>query len=269
MQAAVAVRLRVCDVILEAVRDRTEHIVDHAEHAVTFGDGRHDHTDRVFVIDLVYALVMHIDLFIDAVDALDSAVDLRRRHKIQRTEALRDAGLDRLNELLALLLVVLKQIFDLLIGIRIKEVEGKVLKLLLHGGDAEAVRDRRIDIHRLKGGVVLLVQRTVLQCAHVVQTVRELDDHDADVLRHREQDLHDIFRLLLLLAEGRHLGQLCHAVHQHRDIVAEALFHIVQRRGGVLDHIVQQRRAERVGIHAELQQNIRDSDRMHDIRLTG
>ena len=116
---------------------------------------------------------------------------------------------------------------------------------------------------------MLLMLRTVLQRPHIMQTVRELDDHDADILRHRQQNLHDILRLLLLLREGRHLGELCHTLDQHRNIVSEALLHILARCGGILDDIMQQRRAECIGIHTELKQNVCNCDRMNNIRLTG
>ena len=269
VQRLIAVRLRVGDVILEAVRDRPEHIVDQTKHAVAFVIGRDDHAHRVLVIDLVNGFVVYIDLFIDAVDALDAAVDLRRGDEILRLKALRDPLLDALDERLALLLFVVEQALDLRIGIRVKVIEREILKLLLHGCNAEPVCDRRIDVHGLKRRVMLLVDRAVLQGAHIVQAVGQLDDHDADVLRHCKQNLHDVFSLLLLLGKGRHLGQLCDAVHEHGNVMAEALLHILSGRGGVLDNIVQQRRAERIRIHSELQQDIRNGYRMNDIRLAG
>ena len=267
MQRLIAVRLRIRDIILEAVRDRAEHIVNQTEHAVAFIVGRDNDTHCVFIVDLSNVLVIDIYFFIDAVDALDTAVDLRRRDKILVAEALCDAGFDAFDERFALLFIVVEQLFDILIGIRVKVIERKIFQLFLHGSDAEAVRDRRIDIHRLKCRVVLLVCRTELQRPHIVQTVGQLDDHDADILRHGKQDLHDILRLLLLLAEGRDFGELCHTVHEHRNIMSKTLFYIVQRGGGILDNIMQKRRTERIGIHTEFQKDIGNGHRMDDVRL--
>ena len=49
-----------------------------------------------------------------------------------------------------------------------------------------------------------------------------------------------------------------------RDVVAEALAHVVQRRARVLDRVVQQRRADRVGVEAHARADLRDADRVGD-----
>ena len=66
-----------------------------------------------------------------------------------------------------------------------------------------------------------LVGRHVLERAHVVQAVGELDQQDADILGHGEQQLAQIFGLGGFLGdqvEARDLGQ---PVDQRGDLVAE------------------------------------------------
>ena len=72
------------------------------------------------------------DLLVNAVNALDSAVYLRRLGEVLRTETLCYARLDSLYELLALLLIAFENILDLGICIGIEVAERKILKLLLY-----------------------------------------------------------------------------------------------------------------------------------------
>jgi hypothetical protein len=53
----------------------------------------------------------------------------------------------------------------------------------------EPVRERRVDLERLLRLLHLLLLAQVLDRAHVVQPVGELDQDDADVLRHRHDHL--------------------------------------------------------------------------------
>ena len=79
------------------------------------------------------------DLLVNAVNALDSAVYLRRLGEVLRTETLCYARLDSLYELLALLLIAFENILDLGICIGIEVAERKILKLLLYCPDSETM----------------------------------------------------------------------------------------------------------------------------------
>ena len=60
---------------------------------------------------------------------------------------------------------------------------------------------------------LLTFSREMIKRAHVVQAVGELDQHDADVVRHRDDHLAEILGLLFLAALKRDLRDLGHAVH--------------------------------------------------------
>ena len=78
--------------------------------------------------------------------------------------------------------------------------EGQVLELVLHPLHADALGQRRIDLHRLARDAPALVGvLDEVQRPHVVQPVGELDQQDADVLRHRQHQLAEILRLLGLV----------------------------------------------------------------------
>ena len=154
-----------------------------------------------------------------------------------------------------------------MVGHRVEVAEGDVLELLLDRADAKPVRQRRIDLHRLERLVAALLLGHDLDRAHVVQPVGQLDDDDAHVLRHGEQHLAHILRLLLLAGGEADLAQLGHALHEQRHARAEPLLDLLGRDVGVLHHVVQQRGLDAFAVHAEVDQDDRDGDRVGDIRL--
>ena len=109
----VHIRLWCGDLILEAIWERTEHIVNESQNVVTFRNRCNNYPYGVFVIDLINTLMVQEDLLVNAVNALDSAVYLRRLGEVLRTETLCYARLDSLYELLALLLIAFENILDL------------------------------------------------------------------------------------------------------------------------------------------------------------
>ncbi len=112
---------------------------------------------------------------------------------------------------------------------------------------------------------LLLVARHVAERPHVVQPVGELDDQDADVAGHRDHHLADG----LGLGGGAVLDlvQLGDAVDEGRDVLAELAAQLVQGVGGVLDGVVQQRGADRLGVHAEFGEDRGHREGMGDVRV--
>ena len=76
----------------------------------------------------------------------------------------------------------------------------QVLELALERLDAEPVRERRVDVHRLARDALLRFGRHVLERPHVVEAVAELDEQDADVVRHGDDHLAEVLRLPVFLA---------------------------------------------------------------------
>ena len=146
-------------------------------------------------------------------------------------------------------------------------LEREVLELPLDLPDAEPLGQRRVDLHRLAGDALLLLRRQRVQRAHVVEPVGELDEDDADVLRHRQQHLADVLGLLLLVAVGAEARQLGDAVDELGDLRAEALLDVGQAVLGVLGDVVQERRLDGDRVDAELGQDLGRGDRVGDVRL--
>ena len=102
------------------------------------------------------------------------------------------------------------------VGLRLEHLEAEVLELPLELPDAQALGQRRVDLGGLAGDALLLLDGQRAQGAHVVQPVGELDEDDADVLRHGQEHLADVLGLLLLVGPGAELGQLGDAVDEVR-----------------------------------------------------
>ena len=80
--------------------------------------------------------------------------------------------------------------------------ETEVFKFGLYFVQSETVGERRVDVERLSCYLVLLVGGLRREGAHVVQTVAYLDEYDANVVAHGEQQLLKVLCLCrCLLAE--------------------------------------------------------------------
>ena len=156
-----------------------------------------------------------------------------------------------------------------LVGGRLDVLERQLLELVLDAAHAEAVGDRRVDVERLLRDAHAFVVGHVLQRAHVVQAIGELDEDDADVVDHRQQHLAEVLRLALLGRRERDGADLGHALDDVRDVLAELLADFLRRGERVLDHVVQQPggNADRVEFH--FGQDVGDFQRVHEVRLAG
>ena len=91
---------------------------------------------------------------------------------------------------------------------------------------------RGIHLQRFLGFSGTFLGRAVLQCAHVVQPVVELNDHHTHIICNGQKEFAQILALLLLFGHIFLLagaGQLGDPVHQLGHLAAELLFDIRQR----------------------------------------
>jgi hypothetical protein len=107
----------------------------------------------------------------------------------------------------------------------------------------------------------------VIERAHVVEPVAELDQDDPDVAGHGQEHLAEVLRLALLARAPRQLAELGHAVDQEGDLLAEDLGQLLDRGGGVLDRVVQEAGAHARHVQLELRDDVRHRQRMGDVRV--
>ena len=264
VQALVAVGLRGGDIILEAVGQRVVHIVDEAQGAVALSQRIQNDTDGIDIVDLIEGLVLHDGLAVDAVDALDPALDGGTLDAALLQPQLDDTGHSG-KELLPCTLA--QHLADLLVAHGVKVVQAAVLQLLLDVQDAQTVGDGGIDLHRLTGLVAALLLRPGIAGAHIVEPVAELDDHHADIPAHGQQHLAQVLGLQLLDVGELDLGQLGHTVHQQGHFLAKGGGQVLQRGGGILHHVMEQGGGNALRIHAQIQHQAGHGQRVADVGL--
>ena len=266
VQALVVVGLGHVDVILEAPGHGRPQGVRGAERGIAIDDALGDHAQSDQVVDLGELLAFALHLLIDRPVVLGAARDLIALDTgaLQLVVECLD-GLGQ--EALAGLAALAHHTGDALVRLGLEVEERQILELPLDGAHAQAVGERRVNVH----GLARLEQAAIggqrRQGTHVVQSVGELDDDHADVAAHREEHLAQVERLLAVHGIDVDVGELGHAVHKIGDSRAEERRDVRERGGGVLDRVVQQCRANYVADHLELGQDDGHLYRMVDVGL--
>ena len=110
----------------------------------------------------------------------------------------------------------------------------------------------------------------VLERAHVVQAVGQLDEDDAHIGDHGQQHLADVLGLAVFAVGELDLVDLGDALDDVRDLFAEVCAAISSAGGRrVFDGVVQQAGGDGGRVQLHLRQNLRDFKRMHDVGLAG
>ena len=267
VQRLVAVQLRDRDVVLELAGHRLVERVQRAEREVARRHVAHDDAEAVDVEHLGEREFLLDHLPVDRVDVLLAAAD--RRLELRLGEALLDRVEDLVHHLAAVAARALHRLGEHAVAHRVDVLEAELLQLAVEPVEAEAVRDRGVDLERLARDAAALRRRDRVERAHVVQPVGELDQHDAHVARHREQHLAEVLGLRVLLRLELDAVELRDAVDEVGDRLAEALRDVVGRDLGVLDHVVQQRGAQRLRVELPVREDLGDRDRVRDVGFAG
>ncbi len=127
-----------------------------------------------------------------------------------------------------------------------------------------------VDVERLPGDFVLLVGGHRAEGAHIVEAVGHLDEHHAYILRHRQEELAEVLGLGRRLVAEDAAGDFGEPGHDLGDLLAEVLLDVLDGVVGVLDHVVEQRGADRGRAEADfLRCDFRDGDRVENVWLAG
>ena len=143
-------------------------------------------------------------------------------------------------------------------------LEREVLELPLDRVDPQPVRQRRVDLERFARFLDLLLLGQRRDRAHVVEAVGELDQDDPDVRGHRHHHLPVVLGLTLVAALERDARELGDAVDELGDRLAELLLDLIEAGARVLDGVVQQRRAQRLGVETQPRADLGGLDGMGD-----
>ena len=103
-----------------------------------------------------------------------------------------------------------------------------------------------------------------------MQAVGKLDQNDADVLCHGKEHLPQVFCLnLQLIRIVGEPAQLRDPVHQKRHLTAELQPEPLIRYDGILYHVVEKSRDNRLLVKLQLRQDDRHTKGMNNISLAG
>ncbi len=129
------------------------------------------------------------------------------------------------------------------------------------------MRQRRVNVERLLGYLLPLLAVQVLQRAHVMQAVGQLNDDYADIGDHGQQHLADVLRLMVFAVGELDLVEFRDPLDDVRHLLAEALLDLFGGHIGVFDRVMQQAGGNRRRIHLQLRQHQRDLQRMPRIGI--
>ena len=159
---------------------------------------------------------------------------------------------------------------QVIVDLWLQVFQGKIVQLYLDLGDTKPHGDGRVDIHCLPGLLLLLFRLHVLKGPHIVETVRQLDEDDTDILGHGKEHLSKVlcldFDLIRIVGQ---LSQLCNAVDQKSDLRPEFLFDLRIGHPGILHGIVQKTRNDGFLVQLQVRQDNGHTERVDDIGLSG
>ena len=145
-----------------------------------------------------------------------------------------------------------------------ERLEGEILELPLQRVDTEAMCERRVDLERLAGFLCLLLLAEILDRPHVVEAIGELDENDADVLRHRDDHLPIVLGLGLLTALEADPRELRDTLDEQGDVEAELRAELLDVGVGVLDDVVKESRRDRLLVEVKLGADPGHAERVMD-----
>ncbi len=224
-----------------------------------------DDSHGVEVIDLVDADALALQFSVDAVEALDPALDAAGDAGL--FEAVAQHAFDPRHESFAGLAPRFYGGPDLLVSDGIDIFETKVFQFAANLAHAETVGDGGVDFERLAGYFLLAFMIQMFEGTHVVQAVGELDEDDADVVDHGQHHFAEVLGLRFLPGGEIDSADLGDAFDNMRHLFAELLCYFNRGDRGVFDGVVEQAGGDGNGIHFHVGEHVADLQRMYQVGL--
>ncbi len=153
------------------------------------------------------------------------------------------------------------------IGFGIELAKCQVVEFLAHRMHAHAAGERRVDFQRLLGDTPARVDRHVVERAHVVQPVGELDEEHAHVGGDRQQKFAQVFRLLGFLGDQVELFEFGQSIDQRADVGSEQAVDLGAGGCGILNGVMQKRGGDGGVVELEVGQDGGHLDRVGKVRV--
>ena len=173
--------------VLEPPGNRLVDLVQQPQSGIAVDHRGDDHPEAVDIGDLGKAQVLLVHLAVDRVQRLFAARD-PHIHSV-RGEDRFDLTVHFLDQVAAPIPGLGHGFVEDRITPGSQMPEGKFLQFAVGLVQAQPVRDGRVNLQCLRRNPGPLLARHIVQRAHVVGAVRQLDQDDAHVSRHRQQHL--------------------------------------------------------------------------------
>ena len=171
-------------------------------------------------------------------------------------------------EIVSLLRARQQSILYIAVNLRILIFKSEFLEFRLYSKQSKPMSERRIQVQRLASDFQLFVLRHRRQRPHVMKTVRYLYHYHPNILGYSKKQFPEVLSLRRGMSTEHASRNLRESVNNLSDSLAEDILQILHRIVGILDHIVQQRRAYRSRAEPYLlDDNSRHSQRVKHIRL--
>ena len=265
VQALVHVEFRHGDVVLEPTGNRIPPRMHGTERRIAVLDGVDDDAYADQIVDIREIVSAHDHLLVDGEIILRASCD--GRLDVQVVEILIDFGDDLLEVDITLAGASGHKHDDLVVDLRVEHLEAQLFKLGFDGVHAQPIGERRVDVQRFTRLALRVRRLDVAPRPGVMHAVGELDDEYTHVTAHGDHHLADGLRLggIAVL----HLRKLGDTVHEPGDGISEFGSTLGERVIGVLDRVVEQPGGHHDRPHAQVRENLRDGQRVDDVRLTG
>ena len=271
-------------IVVKLAGNGTPQLMNDAQSPVAIPLGIHHDPQGVEVENIPQFLAL-VGVFphfvINAVNALGPAVDLASQ--LGLGQKLPQGGANLLDIFLPLGPPHRQHPGNFPIAFLVQMAKSQIVQLPLDFPDAQAVRQRRIDVQGFLGNGLALVRGQGVQGFHIVQAVGQFNQHHPDVLGHGHQHFAEAFGVEAVgvfrgmaavgVAAGQavivHPGQLGNAVHQFGYFRAEPAAQVGHGNAAILDHIVEQRPADGMAVQVQVGQKGGGGQGMGNVRLAG
>ena len=150
-----------------------------------------------------------------------------------------------------------------------ENAEREILELVADEAHAEPVSDGRINLQSFSSDALLLGRIEVLNGAHVMQAIGQLDDHHAHVVDHRQHHFADVFGLAGFGSQHVKAANFGDTFDQPGSLLAEAFLDASDGKLSVFDDVMKKRGSKGGGIHAHVGKDVSDFQQTSEIWIAG
>ena len=162
---------------------------------VAVGDAGYDDTNGDEIIDAFDIHVVAAEFLVESIEPLGATFDVHDADTVFG-KAFADAGDAPVEIGVAFAHVFLDECEGFFVCFGVEIFECQVFELAFDFADTEPVGDGGEYFHSLARDSKLFIGREVVECPHVVEAVGELDDNNANILRHSEEHFPKILEVV-------------------------------------------------------------------------